>query len=66
MNVYIQRDIKENWVVWEGDEPDVDKAYPDTVVHFIIPEMWYLDAYSYSKTLSERLGVGLREVPQPR
>jgi hypothetical protein len=52
--------------VWEGDEPDVDKAYPDTVVHFIIPEMWYLDAYSYSKTLSERLGVGLREVPQPR
>ncbi len=66
MNVYIQRDIKENWVVWKGDDPDVSKAIPDSVVHFVIPEMYYLDAYSYARTLADRLGVGLQVVPQPR
>jgi hypothetical protein len=65
MNVYIQRNIDENWEVWIGETPD---GYRDDVAIFHPGDKggYCLDAYSYAKTLADELGCELREVPQPR
>jgi hypothetical protein len=68
LNVYIQRRIDEDWQVWTGDKPDAEDSESEGVVVFHPGDKdgYYLDAYSYGKMLSERLGVELIEVPQPR
>lgn len=62
MNIYIQRRPDENWAVWQGETSDFPGD--DQVAWFKPPELYYLDAYSYGKTLAEELGVSLIEVPK--
>jgi hypothetical protein len=70
MNVYIQRRIDEDWQVWVGETPEtlipLSQSDDYRVFHPGDKGGYYLDAYAYGKMLSEKLGVELVEVPQPR
>jgi hypothetical protein len=66
--VYLKPTLDWDWMVWVGNQPDETAPGTDDVVLFHPGDHggYYLDAYSYARTLADKLGCGLREVHQDK
>jgi hypothetical protein len=66
--VYLKPSKDWDWMVWVGDQPDETDPGEAPVTWFRPGTRggYYLDAYSYARTLADKLGCGLREAHQDK